>query len=103
MPGDAPRANTSRVASTLSSTLTTEDQSLLPAGLAMPKPLKTEANLASNWKNRLNWFEDEFKTSTFLSCIGETVEILEGLDFASEEERTKFDIVEKILSCFIYA
>ena len=81
-------------------------QPLLPAGLAMPKPLKTEGNLASNWKKfkrswdnyaivaRLNRFEDEFKTATFLSCIGEdAMEIFEGLDFASEEDRTKFDIV----------
>ena len=72
----------------------------------MPKPLKTEGNLASNWKKfkrswdnyaivaRLNRFEDEFKTATFLSCIGEdAMEIFEGLDFASEEDRTKFDIV----------
>ena len=67
---------------------------------------KTEGNLASNWKKfkrswdnyaivaRLNRFEDEFKTATFLSCIGEdAMEIFEGLDFASEEDRTKFDIV----------
>jgi hypothetical protein len=27
-----------------------ECQPLLPAGLAMPNPLKTEGNLASNWK-----------------------------------------------------
>ena len=50
MPGDEPQANTSEVASTSSSTVTTEVQPLLPAGLAMPKPLKTEGNLASNWK-----------------------------------------------------
>ena len=74
----------------------------------MPKPLKTEGNLASNWKKfkrawdnyaivaRLNRFEEEFKTATFLSCIGEeAMEIFEGLDFASEDERTKFDIVVK--------
>jgi hypothetical protein len=78
-------------------------QPLLPAGLAMPKPLKTEGNLASNWKKfkrswdnyaivaRFNRFEDEFKTATFLSCIGEdAMEIFEGLDFSSEEDRTKF-------------
>ena len=108
MPGVEPQANTSEVASTSSSTVTTEVQPLLPAGLAMPKPLKTEGNLASNWKKfkrawdnyaivaRLNRFEEEFKTATFLSCIGEeAMEIFEGLDFASEDERTKFDIVVK--------
>ena len=106
MPGDEPQANTIEVASTSSSTVTTEVQPLLPAGLATPKPLKTEGNLASNWKKfkrawdnyatvaRLNRFEEEFKTATFLSCIGEeAMEIFEGLDFASEDERTKFDIV----------
>ena len=74
----------------------------------MPKPLKTGGNLASNWKKfkrawdnfaivaRLNRFEEEFKTATFLSCIGEeAMEIFEGLDFASEDERTKIDIVVK--------
>ena len=105
MPGDEPQANTSEVASTSASTVTTEVQPLLPAGLAMPKPLKTEGNLASKikraWDNyaivaRLNWFEEEFKTATFLSCIGEeAMEIFEGLDFASEDKRTKFDIVVK--------
>ena len=91
MPGDEPQANTSEVASTSSSTVTTEVQPLLPAGLAMPKPLKTEGNLASNWKKfksawdnyatvaRLNRFEEEFKTATFLSCIGEeAMEILKA-------------------------
>ena len=50
MPGDEPQANTSEVASTSSSTVTTEVQPLLPVGLAMPKPLKTQGNLTSNWK-----------------------------------------------------
>ena len=105
MEGDEPQANTSEVASTSASRITNEVQPLLPAGLAMPKPLKTEGNLASNWKKfkrawdnyaivaRLNRFEDEFKTATILSCIGE--EAMEGLDFASEDEPTKFDIVVK--------
>ena len=79
---------------------------IIASGLGMPKPLKTEGNLASNWKKfkrswdnyaivaRLNRFEDEFKTATSLSCIGEdALEVFEGLDFASEEDRTKFDIV----------
>ena len=78
MPGDEHQANTSEVASTSSSTVTTEVQPLLPVGFAMPKPLKTEGNLASNWKKfkrawdnyaivaRLNRFEEEFKTATFL-------------------------------------
>ena len=75
-------------------------QPLLPAGLSMPKGLTIEGNLAANWKKfkrtwdnyavvaRLNRFEDEFKTATFLSCIGEdALEIFEGLDFLSEDDR----------------
>ena len=43
---------------------------------------------------RLNRFEDEFKTATFLSCIGEdALEIFEGLDFPSEEDRKILEVV----------
>ena len=79
---------------------------LLLAGLSMPKPLRTEGNLAANWKKfkrswdnyaivaRLNRFEDGFKTATFLSCIGDdAMEIYEGMDFASEQDCMKLDIV----------
>ena len=82
------------------------NQPLLPAGLSIPKPLKVEGNLATNWKKfRRAWdnyaivaqpnrFEDEFKTATFLSCVGEdAMKILQGMDFASEDDRTKLDIV----------
>ena len=78
----------------------------LPARLSMLKALKTDGNLASNWKRfqrawdnyafvaRLNRFEDNFKTATFLSCVGEdALEIFEGMDFASAEDRAKLDIV----------
>ena len=81
-------------------------QPLLPAGLSMPKALIIEENLAANWKKfkrtwdnyavvaRLNRFEDEFKTATFLSCIGEdALEIFEGLDFPSEGDRKKLEVV----------
>ena len=81
-------------------------QPLLPAGLSMPKALTIEGNLAANWKKfkrtwdnyavvaRLNRFEDEFKTATFLSCIGEdALEIFEGLDFPSEDDRKKLEVV----------
>ena len=73
-------------------------QPLLPAGLSMPKPLKLDGNLATNWKRfkrswdnyeivaRLNRFEPQFKTATFLSCIGDdALEMFEGMDFSSEE------------------
>ena len=81
-------------------------QPLLPAGLSMPKALTIEGNLAATWKKfkrtwdnyavvaRLNRFEDEFKTATFLSCIGEdALEIFEGLDFPSEDDRKKLEVV----------
>ena len=81
-------------------------QPLLPAGLSMAKALTIEGNLAANWKKfkrtwdnyavvaRLNRFEDEFKTATFLSCIGEdALEIFEGLDFPSEDDRKKLEVV----------
>ena len=81
-------------------------QPLLPAGVSMPKALTIEGNLTANWKKfkrtwdnyavvaRLNRFEDEFKTATFLSCIGEdALEMLEGLDFPSEDDRKKLEVV----------
>ena len=79
---------------------------LLPAGLSMPKPLKLDGNLATNWKRfkrswdnyeivaRLIRFGPQFKTATFLSCIGDdALEMFEGMDFSSEEDRTKYDVV----------
>ncbi len=81
-------------------------QPLLPAGLSMPKPLKLDGNLATNWKRfkrswdnyeivaRLNRFEPQFKTATFLSCIGDdALEMFEGMDFSSEEHRTNYEVV----------
>ena len=77
----------------------------------MPKPLKFEGNLATNWKwfkrnwdnyaivARLNRFEENFKTATFLSCIGEDAfEIFEGMDFPTDEDRTKYEVVVKKFS-----
>ena len=99
--GNADEENTGEASNVVST-----NQLLLPAGLSMPKALKTEGNLASNWKRfkrawdnyaivaRLNRFEDNFKTATFLSCVGEdALEIFEGMDFASAEDRAKLDIV----------
>ena len=72
----------------------------------MPKLLKVEGNLATNWKKfkhawdnyaivaQLNCFEEEFKTATFLSCVREdAMEIFQGMDFASEDNCTKLDLV----------
>ena len=76
------------------SATTNTNQQFLPAGLLMPKPLQTDGNLATNWKifkrswdnyaivARLNRFEDEFKTATFLSRIGDSaLEIFDAMDF----------------------
>jgi hypothetical protein len=45
------------VSSVIASGATASNEALLPAGLAMPKPLKIEGNLATNWKrfNKRNW------------------------------------------------
>ena len=92
----------------IASGATASNEPLLPTGLAMPKPLKIEGNLATNWKRfkrnwdyyaigaRLNHFEENFKTATFLSCIGEdALEIFEGMDFPTDEDRTKYEVVVK--------
>lgn len=97
---------TANATASIATSTASTNQPLLPAGLSMPKPLKTDGNLANNWKrfkrtwdnyaiiSRLNRFDDEFKTATFLSCVGEdAMEIYEGMDFATEEDRTKLDIV----------
>ena len=81
-------------------------QPLLPVGVSMPKTLIIEGNLAANWKKfkrtwdsyavvaRLNCFADEFKTATFLSCIGQdALEIFEGLEFPSEDNRKAIEVV----------
>jgi hypothetical protein len=40
--------------------------------------------------------EENFKTATFLSCIGEdALEIFEGMDFPTDEDRTKYEVVKK--------
>ena len=57
-------------------------QSSLPSGIPMPKQLILD-NIAANWKKfkrawdnyavvvRLQRFDEEYKTATFLSAIGE--------------------------------
>lgn len=70
---------------------------LLPNGLKFPQEMKTDGNLATNWKKfkrgwenyaimaRLTRFEEEFKTATFLSVIGqEAMEFYEGMVFTPE-------------------
>jgi hypothetical protein len=43
--------------------------------------------------------EENFKTATFLSCIGEdALEIFEGMDFPTDEDRTKYEVVVKKFS-----
>ena len=74
----------------------------MPSGLKMPKPLNTEGNLAANWKKfkrswdncaivaRKNRFEEELKTATFLSAIGEdAMEIYEGMYVSTPYQTSK--------------
>ncbi|KAK2551683.1 hypothetical protein P5673_027476 [Acropora cervicornis] len=66
----------------------------LPSGIKLPPPLKTDGNLATNWKRferawdnyvivaRLERFNEKYKMAMFLSVIGEDVlEIFDGMDF----------------------
>ncbi|XP_068696020.1 uncharacterized protein [Montipora foliosa] len=78
----------------------------LPSGIAMPKALRTDGNLATNWKKfkrawdnyaivaRINQFEEEFQTAAFLSAISEDgLELLDGMNFDPEDDRKKLDAV----------
>ena len=73
---------------------------ILPSGLNLPQPLKTDRNLATNWKRfkhtwdnysivaRLGRFDEKFKTAMLLSVIGEdAMEIFDGMDFTPETDR----------------
>ena len=77
----------------------------LPSGIPMPKPLCLD-NIAANWKKfrrawdnyavvvRLQRFDEEYKTATFLSAIGEeALEIYEGMTFEPPETSKVLDSV----------
>ena len=75
----------------------------------MPKPLNLD-NVASNWKKfkrawdnyavvvRLQRFDEEYRTATFLSAIGEeALEIYEGMTFNPPESSKVLDsVVQKL-------
>ena len=78
-----------------------------------PSRLETKGNLASNWKrfcrmwtnyevaSRLIKQPKEERTATLLTCLGpDTLEIVDGLSFASEEERKDVDVVLEKLEAF---
>jgi len=78
-----------------------------------PSKLQTKRNLASNWKrfrrvwtnyevaSRLAKQSKEERTATLLTCFGpDALEIVDGLSFASEEERKDIDVVLEILDAF---
>ena len=80
-------------------------QPLLPAGLSMPKPLKRDRNFATNWKKfKRSWDNYEILANkplrstvrnsniSFMHC-NDALEMFEGVDFSSEEDRTKYDVV----------
>jgi len=83
---------------------------ILPSGLKLPQPLKTDGNLATNWKRfkrtwdnysivaRLGRFDEKFKTAMFLSVIGEdAMEIFDGMDFTPETDR---QVLSKVIEKF---
>ena len=83
-----------------------QQMSSLPSGIPMPKPLNLD-NIAANWKKlrraswdnyaldiRLQLFDEEHKTATFLSAIGEEgLEIYKGVTFEPPESSKVLDSV----------
>lgn len=77
-----------------------------PSSIATPKALRSDGNLATNWKKfnrawdnyaivaRINQFEAEFQTATFLSAIVEDgLELFEIMNFDPEDDRKKLDAI----------
>ena len=104
MPGDEGTTATN-TASTASVGSAQMQQSSLPSGIPMPKPLNLD-NVAANWKKfkrawdnyavvvRLQRFDEEYNTATFLSAIGEeALEIYEGMTFNPPESSKVLDSV----------
>ena len=82
----------------------------LPSGLKLPLPLKTDGNLATNWKRfkrtwdnyaivaRLERFDEKYKTAMFFPVIGEdALEIFDGMDFTPE---TNNQVLNKVVGKF---
>ena len=113
--GTTATANTASVGTTATTTSTAntasvgsaqiQQMSSLPSGIAMPKPLNLDI-VATNWKKfkrawdnyavvvRLQQFDEEYKTATFLSAIGrEALEIYEGMTFNPPESSKVLDSV----------
>ena len=78
-----------------------------------PSKLETKGNLASNWKRfRRVWLNYEVasrlvkqpkedRTATLLTCIGaDALEIVDGLNFANEDEGKDIDVVLEKLEVF---
>ena len=78
-----------------------------------PSKLETKGNLASNWKRfRRVWSNYEIasrlvkqpkdeRTATLLTCLGaDALEIVDGLNFSNEEERSDIDVVLGKLEAF---
>jgi len=95
--------NTTNTASVGSAQM--QQMSSLPSGIPMPKPLNLD-NIAANWKKfkrawdnytvvvRLQQFDEEYKTATFLSAIDEeALEIYEGMTFNPPESSKVLDSV----------
>ena len=105
-PSEAGTSRTSGTGENAATGTSTVGERQLPSGIAMPKVLRTDGNLATNWKKfkrawnnyaivaRINQFEEEFQTAAFLSAIGEDgLELFEGMNFDPEDDRKKLDAV----------
>ena len=78
-----------------------------------PSKLETKGNMASNWKrfrrvwsnyeiaSRLVKQPKEERTATLLACLGaDALEIVDGLNFANDDERKDIDVVLEKLEVF---
>ena len=87
----------------------------LPVGIPLPQPISKEGSSADKWKKfkrawdnyaivaRLHKFEEDFKTATFLSAIGEdALEIYEGFTFDSPtDSRQLKEVIDKFQEFYI--
>ena len=99
-PSETETNGTSGTGATAAAGTATVGKRQLPSGIAMPKALRTDGNLATNWKKfkrawenyaiitRIKQFEEEFQTAAFLSTIGEDgLELFEEMNFDPEDDR----------------
>lgn len=90
----------------------------IPINIPLPSKLEISGNLATNWKKfQRAWNNYEIaarlkdpehpdvnkslRTATLLTCIGsDALDVYDGLDFASEEQKTDIDVVLQKLQSY---